>query len=56
MIMKLVKTVLAFSIGFGLGLIAVFLNGEFVIHIPVLLGILAAALYLTREKWWAFWV
>ncbi|WP_179954191.1 hypothetical protein [Denitrobaculum tricleocarpae] len=56
MIAKLLKTALAFAVGFGLGLLAVLLNGEFIIHIPLLLGILAAALYLTREKWWAFWV
>ncbi len=56
MAIKFFKTLIAFATGFGLGLAAVFLNGEFVIHIPVLLGILATALYLTREKWWAFWI
>ncbi len=56
MLSKLLKTALAFATGFALGLLAVLLNGEFVIHIPLLLGILAAALYLTREKWWAFWI
>lgn len=50
---KVLKTLVAFAIGFGLGLIAVFLNGEFIIHVPILVGLLAAATYLSKEKWWS---
>lgn len=51
---KLVKTVIAFVFGFGLGVAAVLINGEFIIHIPVVLGIVASAIYLTKEQIWAF--
>lgn len=53
---RFLNAVLAFATGFGIGLVAVYLNGDFIIHIPVILGILAAALYLTKEKWWSFWI
>lgn len=52
---KLLKTFIAFSVGFGLGLILVLINGEFIIHVPVVSSIVATGFYLTKDKWWYFW-
>ena len=55
MLFKLLKTLVVFCIGFALGLIAVFLNGEFIIHVPIVMGIVAVGFYVTKPKWWSFW-
>ncbi len=52
---RIAKILLAFSVGFVLGFIAVFLNGEFIIHVPVVMGIAAVGFYITKPKWWSFW-